>query len=234
MNLHVQPALDEPSEGQQSEDGVVRPIGLEPYQILVVDPQDTLAGRLIRGGEDGSLVGATIRAARNVDDVGPWVAAELVVMALHAWDFSALTWAAELRAQNPDSELLFFAMDTGGPQIAVANSLGVRCIVQGEVGLRWICGNAGALAQVARRRGALRRALALLPPPPWGSEDADRAHAATEVLPPMRNAETRFRETYLRAVFAHADDRHHAAKLAGVPYRTLCAMMQKLGFDPDA
>jgi molybdenum-dependent DNA-binding transcriptional regulator ModE len=45
----------------------------------------------------------------------------------------------------------------------------------------------------------------------------------------LHAAETRFRETYLRLLLAERGSRRRAADEAGVPYRSFCEMLRKLG-----
>jgi hypothetical protein len=51
---------------------------------------------------------------------------------------------------------------------------------------------------------------------------------------PLTVAEQRFREAFLRQLLAEAPNRDAAARIAGIPYRTLCAMLQKLGLTSTA
>jgi len=46
---------------------------------------------------------------------------------------------------------------------------------------------------------------------------------------PLPTAEMQFRESYIRFLLAQSGSRQEAAKRAGVPYRTMCEMIRKLG-----
>jgi hypothetical protein len=67
-----------------------------------------------------------------------------------------------------------------------------------------------------------------IPPiPPFEGRHPDR-------IEPLPAAEQRFREAYLRTLLAPGRDRETVARLAGVPYRTLCQMIRKLDIDVPA
>jgi DNA-binding NtrC family response regulator len=46
---------------------------------------------------------------------------------------------------------------------------------------------------------------------------------------PLPTAEMQFRESYIRYLLAQSGGRQEAARRAGVPYRTMCEMIRKLG-----
>ena len=46
---------------------------------------------------------------------------------------------------------------------------------------------------------------------------------------PLPTAEMQFRESYIRFLLGESGSRQEAAKRAGVPYRTMCEMIRKLG-----
>ena len=46
---------------------------------------------------------------------------------------------------------------------------------------------------------------------------------------PLPTAEMRFRESYIRCLLTQSGSRQEAARRAGVPYRTMCEMIRKLG-----
>jgi molybdenum-dependent DNA-binding transcriptional regulator ModE len=46
---------------------------------------------------------------------------------------------------------------------------------------------------------------------------------------PLPTAEMQFRESYIRCLLTQSGSRQEAARRAGVPYRTMCEMIRKLG-----
>jgi len=46
---------------------------------------------------------------------------------------------------------------------------------------------------------------------------------------PLPLAENLFREAYIRRVLAETGNRRKAAEVAGIPYRTFCDILKKLG-----
>jgi hypothetical protein len=58
---------------------------------------------------------------------------------------------------------------------------------------------------------------------------AVRRNARTGSMIPLPQAEREFRTRYLRTLLAETQNRQEAARQAGVPYRTLCDMILKVG-----
>ena len=50
---------------------------------------------------------------------------------------------------------------------------------------------------------------------------------------PLPTAEMQFRESYIRFLLTESGSRQEAARRAGVPYRTMCEMIRKLGIATD-
>ena len=67
----------------------------------------------------------------------------------------------------------------------------------------------------------------------WCAPTRDEACTTVAVESPLPLAETRFREAYLSALLATSGSRAELAKRAGVPYRTMCKMLQKLDIKFD-
>jgi DNA-binding NtrC family response regulator len=137
----------------------------------------------------------------------------------------AIGTAQQLLGRDPSIEVIFFA-EAECTELAMARGLGIRTILAVEVVADWTLSAAASVARSVRARRALAEASKQIPPlpplpvrPPWG--ETSRI--------PLPVAEQRFREAFLRQLLAETPNREIAARIAGIPYRTLCAMLQKLG-----
>ncbi len=82
--------------------------------------------------------------------------------------------------------------------------------------------------------GCWRAPPACAAPPPrcWPRSRAPPLLAADDPAAarlPLPTAEMRFRESYIRCLLTQSGSRQEAARRAGVPYRTMCEMIRKLG-----
>jgi hypothetical protein len=151
----------------------------------------------------------------------------------YEWDLALAFLSA--RSLQPLTDILTFHDRLGYPElVAIAESpndaavlalreFGVERVLSQDSAATWLPDAVGPLASIAvakrllrRSRGALREAPQL--DPLLGSD-----------FLPLSVAEGRFREAYLRALMAKAGSRAQAAKGAGVPYRTLCYMLERYG-----
>ena len=120
-------------------------------------------------------------------------------------------------------ELAFVVDEAGSPQHLALRSRGFRYIVSQSELVEWlptVMPGLGSLAQA--RRIVLSACDDGLPPPEVSAtrqSTGGRLHAA----------ETRFREMFLRSLLAEHGSRRRAAEEAGVPYRSFCEMLRKLG-----
>jgi len=154
--------------------------------------------------------------------------ADLVLLALGGRQVSALATGAEAVQRNPYAEVIFYCDDTDAPEVAAAAVLGITRIVPANQMSSWL-GRAGA--QLARA-ACLRRAAAAMidqapEPPTLGSDNPSAPRL------PLPTAEMRFRESYIRCLLTQSGSRQEAARRAGVPYRTMCEMIRKLGIAGD-
>jgi hypothetical protein len=135
-----------------------------------------------------------------------------------------LGWASALARQ--DAEIVFFAADRDVAEVRAALSLGITRIVPADRLAEWLRTAAAKLAQLALARRLLREAHLGIPGiPPFDDGEAPGCPASLAV------AEYDFRRSYLQQLLAAFPNKKAAATQARVPYRTLCAMIQKLGLD---
>lgn len=121
-------------------------------------------------------------------------------------------------------ELVFVVDQAGSPQHLAMKSRGSRYVVSQDALSRWFPGVLSELAALARARRIVLRACADGPNAPelparGGYPRAVKLHAA----------ETAFRDIFLRSLLAEHGSRRKAAEAAGVPYRSFCEMLRKLG-----
>ena len=150
--------------------------------------------------------------------------ADLVLLALGGRQVSALGTGAEAVQRNPYAEIIFYSDDPDGPEVAAAAVLGITRIVPAQQMAGWLTRAGGLLARAACLRRAAAALVASAPPPP--QLEADPANLSRLPLP---TAEMRFRESYIRCLLTQSGSRQEAARRAGVPYRTMCEMIRKLG-----
>lgn len=206
-----------------------RPTGAaEVARVVLVDENQLRA----------SALAATLKAAANdvVVVSGPdgWALrdelfpADLVLLALGGRQVSALATGAEAVQRNPYAEVVFYSDDPDAPEVAAAAVLGITRIVPAAQMAAWLAGAGGLLARAASLRRAAAALIAAAPPAPAFAADA--ATASRLALP---TAEMRFRESYIRCLLTQSGSRQEAARRAGVPYRTMCEMIRKLGIAAD-
>lgn len=138
---------------------------------------------------------------------------------------AALAVATRLCRQDPATEVVLFAAQESAPEVMAVRMLGFTNLVTGTEGHDWLIRAMPALVRVARARRDMREAESAVPPRP-------DATAPGELDLPLPVAESRFRETYLRALVAATGSRSCAAERAGIPYRTLCKILQRLNIEP--
>jgi hypothetical protein len=120
--------------------------------------------------------------------------------------------------------------DPWSPERFALEGCGFRYVVARSELPRWlppVLPRLGALAR-ARRIAAAASENRPAPPPPARLCAEPRPSRMT-----LHAAETRFRETYLRLLLAEHGSRRRAAEAAGVPYRSFCEMLRKLGISPS-
>ena len=150
--------------------------------------------------------------------------ADLVLLALGGREISALGIGAEAVQRNPFTEVVFYCDNPDAPEVAAASVLGITRIVPAQHMAAWLS-RGGRFARARRvpaaSRGGVRGGRA-------ASADPGGRHRGPARLP-LPTAEMQFRESYIRFLLGESGSRQEAAKRAGVPYRTMCEMIRKLG-----
>ncbi|HWA09876.1 MAG TPA: hypothetical protein VG838_10535 [Opitutaceae bacterium] len=216
MNPTPQSADSRTESGTQSQTDTARVVLVDDNQLRA----STLA-TVIKGATDAVVIvtGPDNRALRQ--DLFP---ADLVLLALGGRQLTALATGAEAVQQNPYAEVIFYCDDPDAPEVAAAAVLGITRIVPAQSMAGWLARAGALLARGAYLRRAAAATIAAAPEPPTlaaGAVDATRL--------PLPTAEMRFRESYIRALLTQSGSRQEAARRAGVPYRTMCEMIRKLG-----
>ena len=121
-------------------------------------------------------------------------------------------------------ELVLIVNEPWSPQRFALHCRGFRYVVCRDELAEWLPSVLTQLCSIAHARRFALSAYANIPVPP-------------ALLTPHRDiakmrlyaAETSFRGTYFRALLAEHGSRRKAAQAAGVPYRSFCEMLRKLG-----
>jgi PleD family two-component response regulator len=196
-------------------------------KILLVIEQDAAADALadcLRSQVSTLVAHTPTRAMLLAHDVQP----EIAVVDLLFRGSAGIALGIELQRQAPHVEVVFSVPHLGAPEALAARELGITRLVATSQLAAWLAGSLVPLTEIARARRRLEaaeRALGREPTPV-------PAPQITQL--PLPVAERRYREAYLRACMARARGRRAAAKLAGVPYTSLCVMLRKLDIvEPD-
>jgi DNA-binding NarL/FixJ family response regulator len=150
--------------------------------------------------------------------------ADLVLLALGGREVSALGIGAEAVQRNPFAEVVFYCDDPDAPEVSAASVLGITRIVPAQLVAAWLARGGALLARGACLRRAAAACASAVPRPPTLAAVTDGPSRL-----PLPTAEMQFRESYIRFLLGESGSRQEAAKRAGVPYRTMCEMIRKLG-----
>ena len=201
----------------------------ETARVVVVDENQLRASTLaaaIRGG--GPELSITVSGREDPDHGVELFPADLVLLALGGRNASALATGAQAVRHNPYAEVVFYCDSPDAPEVSAASVLGITRIVPAQYMAAWLTRAGALLARGALLRRAAATAIAAAPVPPTLStvlETPDRL--------PLPTAEMQFRESYIRYLLSQSGSRQEAARRAGVPYRTMCEMIRKLGIEPE-
>jgi hypothetical protein len=197
-----------------------------PGALLLIDTPDALAGDFPFSIERlgiGVLSVQTPESELVADEPAPDVA---LIRLGHA-ELDALAEAGRLLRRDPAIEIVFFS-DGEGMDLTIAEALGLNRIVPADKLVDWLrVAGPHLVCQTQARRVLLTAARNIPPIPPFADKLPDR-------IEPLPAAEQRFREAYLRSLLDRGRDRETVARLAGVPYRTLCQMIRKLNIEVPA
>jgi DNA-binding NarL/FixJ family response regulator len=196
----------------------------ETARVVVVDDNQLRASTLaaaLKGASDTIVVVTSPDSRAMHQDLFP---ADLVLLALGGRQVSALATGAEAVQRNPYAEVIFYCDDPDAPEVSAAAVLGITRIVPAQNMATWLARAGALLARGAYLRRVAAATIAVAPEPPTLATSAlDAARL------PLPTAEMRFRESYIRCLLTQSGSRQEAARRAGVPYRTMCEMIRKLG-----
>ncbi len=189
--------------------------------ILVVGPDNGVKAAL--ASHDVRFTGAVPRLGRAESRLP--LSCDVLVVVLSGVSQEVLSWVLGSWHELGGPELVFMTpSDSLHPAAAALTAVGARYVVADNDAATWLHENSTALAEFARARRAMERALLRRPPPT--SPDGE---CHTRVGVGLADAEQRFRTTYLEALMSTSATRRQAAERARVPYRTLSHMLEKLG-----
>jgi len=194
-----------------------------PRAVIVDDNQRralSLAAALRLGGD----LAVTVVAPDDPVLRAELLPADLVLLALGGRDVSALGTGAEAVQRNPFTEVVFYCDNPDAPEVSAASVLGITRIVPAQHMNAWLSRGGNLLARGAYLRRAAAACAAAVPRPPTLTTVSEGPARL-----PLPTAEMRFRESYIRFLLGESGSRQEAAKRAGVPYRTMCEMIRKLG-----
>jgi hypothetical protein len=124
-------------------------------------------------------------------------------------------------------EIVFVVEDQRQPEAQALRSSGLQRVLPRGSAVQWLSTAASPLAALAKANRLQREALKRIPPLPNDCPDGDASN-----IPSLPHAESRYREAFLRLLLATTGSRRAAAAKAGVPYRSFCHMLRKLGIEP--
>jgi len=200
----------------------------EIARTLIVDDNERRALALAAALKLGGQLAVTVVAPADPRLRGELLPADLVLLALGGRDVSALGIGAEAVQRNPFTEVVFYCDNPDAPEVSAASVLGITRIVPAQHMTAWLARGGNLLARGACLRRAAAACAAAVPRPPTLA-------AVTEgpTRLPLPTAEMQFRESYIRFLLGESGSRQEAAKRAGVPYRTMCEMIRKLGIGAE-
>jgi len=228
MNPTIQPAYERDGDPRTAP-GVVEPERrAEITRAVIVDDNQRRALALAAALKLGDHLVVTVVAPGDPVLRNELLPADLVLLALGGREISALGIGAEAVQRNPFTEVVFYCDNPDAPEVAAASVLGITRIVPAQHMSGWLSRGGALLARGAYLRRAAAACAAAVPRPPTLA-------AVTEgpARLPLPTAEMQFRESYIRFLLGESGSRQEAAKRAGVPYRTMCEMIRKLGIGAE-
>lgn len=126
-------------------------------------------------------------------------------------------------------ELVFVVPHLGSPEEIALLTRGLRHVVSDDQLDLWLRDALPRLAQLARARRLVVAASESSRGVSAGSHNTLMELSLRWPRMPLHAAESRYREIYMRSLLAEFGSRRAAASAAGVPYRSFCEMLRKLG-----
>jgi len=197
-----------------------------PGVVLLIDTLESLSGDFPFSIERLRIGLLSVQPPRSEPAAGE-APPDVALIRLGHPELDALAEAGRLLRRDPAIEIVFFS-DGEGIDLTIAEALGLHRVVPVDKLVEWLRVAGPHLVCRTQARRLLLAAERNIPPiPPL---TAERPHH----VQPLLAAEQKFREAYLRSLIAPGCDRETVARLAGVPYRTLCQMIRKLDIDVPA
>jgi len=198
-------------------------VDLQPC-ILLCLPENSARVDLARTLRESGRAHVVECEPANADGAELLATQELDIAVLHAshLNLNCAALAHDPRFGFPE---LVFAVDERQPAQRLALlSRGCRHVVSSDHLSTWLRDQLPSLCTLARARRIVLGACSATTPAVELTLDIAGAENMN-----LHVAETQFRETFLRSVLAEHGSRRQAAKAAGVPYRSFCEMLRKLG-----
>lgn len=192
---------------------------IPPHVLLLLPDARTSAAALLSGLGGRALVTLLEHEGPISSGLAP-----VDVAVLHA---ERLGLACSSLLRDPDlglPELVFVVDEASSPQHFALRSRGFRHIVAQADLPDWLPSMLPQLVSLARARRILLDACGA---PAAPADIAGTIQPARRVK--LHAAETSFRSVFMRALLAEHGSRRRAAEEAGVPYRSFCEMLRKLG-----
>jgi hypothetical protein len=172
---------------------------------------------IIAVGEPRSILPAKVSA----------VECEIALAFLSARSLQPLTDILAMHDHLGFPEIVAIVERSNDAAALALQAFGIKRVVSLDIAAAWLSETIAPLASIALANRLLRRSSQAMKEAPQMNP-----LLAPDFLP-LSVAESRFRAAYLRALMAQAGSRVRAAKGAGVPYRTLCYMLERYGIrDP--
>jgi DNA-binding NarL/FixJ family response regulator len=228
MNTRMQPSSAR-QIGVGTGTGTGTDVGLGTARVVVVDDNQLRATSFAAAIKASADVMITVMPSDSGRPVEELAGADLVLLALGGRNVSALATGAQAVQRNPFAEVVFYCDNPDAPEVAAAGVLGITRIVPAQQMVAWLSRAGELLARGAFLRRAAAAAIASAPRPPTLASVVDQPPRPI----PLPTAEMQFRESYIRHLLTQSGGRQEAARRAGVPYRTMCEMIRKLGISAD-
>jgi hypothetical protein len=196
-------------------------------QLLVVD-RNLERGRALTRGLDCAFQQVVVApdALCNALENGR-EGFDVIVSVVDADSLDALALICQRHGSLGYPELVFVVDHWWQPEAQALRSAGLERILWAHRAPAWLAAAVPSLAGLARANRLRVAAMTQIPALPEEAFNWPPRQIAT-----LPQAESRYREAFLRLLLTTEGSRRAAAQRAGVPYRSFCQMLRKLGIDP--